>query len=82
MVSEAHPRMHREAVPGLAHVGDDGSVPLGVVPTPPAGASKRSRSSLSRYPMGWTPPHPTPASVRHTGRWFENYQLESQEKPI
>ena len=33
--------------------------------------------------MGWTPPHPTPASVRHTGsRWLENYQLESQEKPI
>ena len=37
---------------------------------------------FARYPMGWTPPHPTPASVRHTGRWLENYQLESQEKPI
>ncbi|MGE6780662.1 hypothetical protein ACQKFL_23780, partial [Vreelandella titanicae] len=81
MVSEAHPRKQREAVPGLARVGDDGSVPLGVVPPPPAGASKRSLNSLSRYPMGWTPPHPTPASVRHTGRWLENYQLESQEKP-
>ncbi|MFJ5537973.1 MULTISPECIES: hypothetical protein [Halomonadaceae] len=49
MVSEAHPRKQRAAVPGLACVGDDGSVPLGVVPTPPAGASKRSLNSLSRY---------------------------------
>ncbi|MGY0552044.1 hypothetical protein ACW17M_02420 [Vreelandella sp. 2A-K22] len=49
MVSEAHPRKQREAVPGLARVGDDGSVPLGVVPPPPAGASKRSLNSLSRY---------------------------------
>ena len=72
---QAHPRKHREAVPGF------GYVPLGVVPTPPAGASF-ARSSQTCYPMGWTPPHPTPASVRHTGRWLENYQLESQEKPI
>ncbi|WP_159176535.1 MULTISPECIES: hypothetical protein [Halomonadaceae] len=42
--------MHRAAVPGLARVGDDGSEPLGVVPPPPAGASKRSLNSLSRYP--------------------------------
>ena len=32
MVSEAHPREQREAVPGL------GDVPLGIVPTPFAGA--------------------------------------------
>ncbi|MFS8175408.1 hypothetical protein [Vreelandella titanicae] len=49
MVSEAHPRKQREAVPGLACVGGDGWVLLGVVPTPPAGASKRSLNSLSRY---------------------------------
>jgi len=38
-----------EAAPGLARVGDDGWVPLGVVPPPPAGASKRLLNSLSRY---------------------------------
>ncbi|WP_206478069.1 hypothetical protein [Halomonas sp. KRD171] len=39
----AHPRKQREAVPGV------GYVPLGVVPTPFAGAHERSLNSLSRY---------------------------------
>ncbi|KIN16387.1 hypothetical protein RO22_07270 [Halomonas sp. KHS3] len=39
---QAHPRKHREAVPGF------GYVPLGVVPTPPAGASF-ARSSQTCY---------------------------------
>ncbi|MDC6625811.1 hypothetical protein OEZ82_27710, partial [Leclercia adecarboxylata] len=40
----AHPRKHREAVPGF------GVVPLGVVPPPSAGASfaRTSRDSLPR----------------------------------
>ncbi|MBS3667106.1 hypothetical protein [Vreelandella boliviensis] len=50
MVSEAHPREQRAAVPGLARVGDDGSVPLSVVLPPPAGAYERSLNSRSSLP--------------------------------
>jgi len=50
VVSEAHPRKQREAVLGLACVGDDGWLPQGVVPTPPAGAYERSLNSRSSLP--------------------------------
>jgi len=59
VVSEAHPRKQRGAVPGLACVGDDGWLPRGVVPSPPAGASfaRASRDSLPRatyvYSFEW-----------------------------
>ncbi|WP_276316045.1 hypothetical protein [Vreelandella titanicae] len=40
MVSEAHPRMHREAVPGFACAGGVGPVPLGVVSSLPVEAPR------------------------------------------
>ncbi|WP_386083044.1 hypothetical protein ACFIOZ_07405 [Vreelandella sp. F11] len=46
----AHPREQRAAVPGLACVGSVGWVPLGVVPTPFAGAYERSLNSRSSLP--------------------------------